>query len=175
MDIRQADSYKDRAIIKDLFFEYLTWVSECLEKEFGIHVEVMNKVEEDMTKLDAFSPPTGRLLLAFEGEIPAGIGCLRRIRSDTGEIKRMYVKPEFRGRGVGRSLLEALIAGAKGIGYPLLRLESARFMVSAQTLYQAMGFSLREPYAESEIPLEYQQHWVFMEKQIYSLVTIYRL
>jgi GNAT superfamily N-acetyltransferase len=106
------------------------------------------------------------LLLAIEGATAAGLACMRRIRQDTGEIKRMYVRPEFRRRGIGRALVEALIAEAREIGYATMRLDSTRFMAAAHSLYRAMGFHEIEPYVESEIPSQFHQHWVFMEKQL---------
>jgi GNAT superfamily N-acetyltransferase len=78
----------------------------------------------------------------------------------------MYVRPEFRGKGIGRALLEALIAEAQEIGYPTVRLDSTRFMEVAHSLYRSVGFHEIEPYTESEIPPEFQQYWVFMEKQL---------
>ena len=91
---------------------------------------------------------------------------MRRIQKDVCEIKRLYVRPEFRRRGIGRALLEKLIAEAQEIGYPTVRLDSTRFMGAAHSLYRSVGFYEIEPYAESEIPPEFRQHWVFMEKQL---------
>jgi GNAT superfamily N-acetyltransferase len=78
----------------------------------------------------------------------------------------MYVRPEFRGLGIGRALLEALIVEAREIGYSMLRLDSASFMKVAHSLYRSTGFQEIEPYPESEVPPEYQAHIVFMEKRL---------
>jgi GNAT superfamily N-acetyltransferase len=91
---------------------------------------------------------------------------MRRIREDTGEIKRMYVRPDYRRRGIGLALLEALIAEARQIGYPTIRLDSTRFMKAAHALYRSLGFREIDPYPESEIPQELQHQWVFMEKRL---------
>ena len=91
---------------------------------------------------------------------------MKKLREDIGEIKRMYVRPQFRGKGLGRALLETLITEAKEVGYPVVRLDSARFMNEAHALYRSAGFSEIDPYPESEIPPEYQKHWVFMERQL---------
>ena len=91
---------------------------------------------------------------------------MRRIQKDVCEIKRLYVRPEFRRRGIGRALLEKLIAEAQEIGYPTVRLDSARFMEAAHSLYRSVGFHEIEPYTESEIPPEFRQHCIFMEKQL---------
>ncbi len=164
--IRQAVVDEDRALIRELFWEYLEWANIRCNEEFGINFDIESMLEQDMAKLEVFLPPYGRLLLAIEGARVAGIACMRRIRKDIGEIKRMYVRPEFRGRGIGRALLKALIVEAQEIGYPKVQLDSSRFQEAAQSLYRSEGFHEIEPYAESEIPPEFQQYWVFMEKQL---------
>ena len=93
----------------------------------------------------------------------AGCACLRKIGEDIGEIKRMYVKPEFRRKGIGRSLLQAIIHEAWQIGYSKIRLDTAPFAKEAQALYRSLGFQEIEPYPESEIPETYRPSWVFME------------
>lgn len=167
--IRQADSDKDRATIKALFQEYLAWVFERIEAGYGYRPQFTldEKVEQDVASMiEAFLPPSGRLLLAFEEVHSAGIGCLRRIQENTGEIKRMYVRPEFRGRGIGRALLKALVSEAHEMGYLVVRLDSASFMEAAHSLYRSAGFNEIGPYQESEIPLDLRHSWRFMEKQL---------
>jgi GNAT superfamily N-acetyltransferase len=75
----------------------------------------------------------------------------------------MYVRPDYRRKGIARALLAAIIAAARCIGYSKIRLDSARFAKVAQTLYRSFGFKDVEPYPESEIPEEYRSHWAFME------------
>ena len=164
--IRQADAHQDRTTIRELFSDYLGWANERLGEEYRVQFDVMAKLEEDMAQLDQFLPPSGRLLLAIEGEQPVGIGCLRKSREGIAEVKRMYVLPEFRRRGIGRALLETLMAEAGEMGYSVIRLDSPRFMDAAHALYRSAGFYPIEPYAESEIPPEAWQHWVFMEKEL---------
>jgi GNAT superfamily N-acetyltransferase len=164
--IYQVDSDHDTAQVRRLFLEYLEWANSRIVEEFGFCFDIQSMVEGDMLELDKFLPPDGRLLLAeHEGRV-TGLACMRRIRPDMGEIKRMYVRPEFRGMGIGRALLEALIAEAREIGYPRVRLDSTRFMKEAHRLYRSAGFEEIDPYTESEIPAEYQSHWVFMEMKL---------
>jgi GNAT superfamily N-acetyltransferase len=164
--IHQAETDQDRVLIRELFWEYLEWANTRLNEEYGINFDIKSMLKQDMGKLEVFLPPYGRLLLAIEGARAAGIACMRRIRKDIGEVKRMYVRPEFRRRGIGRALVEALIAEAQEIGYSAVRLDSTRFMEAAHSLYRSLGFHEIEPYMESEIPPEFQQNWVFMEKQL---------
>lgn len=164
--IRQAVSKEDIEHVRDLFWEYLQGANAGLNEEFGIDFDIASMLERDMAKLEIFSPPDGRLLLAFDGSEVAGLACMRRIRADVGEIKRMFVRPAFRGKGIGRELLDSLIREARIIGYPRMRLDSARFMEEAHALYRSAGFDEIEEYPESEIPEEFRPHWIFMEKQL---------
>ncbi len=91
----------------------------------------------------------------------AGCAGLRRLSSGIGEMKRVYVRPAFRRKGLGRALIEAVIAAARLIGYRKLRLETASFMEGAQALYRSLGFDLIEPYRE--IPDVMKHLGVFME------------
>ena len=76
-------------------------------------------------------------------------------------MKRVYVRPAFRRKRVGRTLIEAVISAARTIGYRKLRLETAGFMEGAQALYRSLGFDLIEPYRE--IPEVMRHLGVFME------------
>jgi GNAT superfamily N-acetyltransferase len=164
--IHQAETEEDRLQVGELFWEYLQWADERLIQEFEVKLDIVLLHEQAMAELEVFSPPHGRLLLATDESQATGVACLKRIREGMGEIKRMYVRPEFRGQGIGRLLLEALISEAQQIGYQALRLDSTRFMKRAHSLYRSAGFREIEPYPESEIPPEFHKHWVFMEKQL---------
>ncbi|TEU17937.1 MAG: N-acetyltransferase [Anaerolineales bacterium] len=164
--IYQIETDEDRVHVRELFWEYLQWANARLDEEFGVNFDIESMLDQNMLELDKFLPPYGRLLLGeYEGQV-VGLACMRRIREDIGEIKRMYVQPAFRGKGIGRALIEDLIAKAREIGYPRIRLDSTRFMKEAHSLYRSVGFQEIEPYPESEIPEEFQQHWVFMELQL---------
>ncbi|MFH7027352.1 MAG: GNAT family N-acetyltransferase [Heteroscytonema crispum UTEX LB 1556] len=134
-----------------------------LNREFGINIDVTAMLEENMAKLKQFAPPQGRLLLGeYEAKI-AGCAALIKIAEDVGEVKRMYVRPEFRRKGIGRSLLQVIINEACEIGYSKIRLDTAPFAKEAQALYNSLGFQNIEPYPECEIPEKYYSQWIFME------------
>jgi GNAT superfamily N-acetyltransferase len=164
--IYQVESDQDRAHVRELFGEYLLQANAGLNAEFGINFPIKQILEEDMLTLNKFSPPQGRLLLAGVGDHIVGLACMKQIREGMGEVKRMYVRDEFRGQGIGRALLEDLIAAAREIGYTYLRLDSARFMSAAHNLYRSAGFEEIDPYPESEIPEEFQANWIFMEREL---------
>lgn len=158
----QATRGEHDPLVRELLGEYLAWAVSRVKNEFGVDFDLEAMLEEDMAGLDKYQPPHGRLLLAeFEGEM-AGVACMRRIRQGTGEIKRMYVRPRFRRKGIGRALTGCMVEECRAIGYTRVRLDSPRSWLAAHALYRALGFQEIEPYAESEIPAEYQAHWIFM-------------
>ena len=167
-EIRDASVPDDLPAIERLWFEYLTWGNDEMEARHGFRLPVAEAVAHDLASIDQFLPPDGRLLLAVDHDGPFGIGCLRRIRADTAEIKRMYVEPTHRRVGAGRAILEGLIAGAERAGYARVLLDSPDFMTAAHALYRAHRFDLIGPYPESEIPEQLRGDWVFMERALWS-------
>jgi GNAT superfamily N-acetyltransferase len=161
--ILQAQPADDAQVVKELFWEYLTWANDMNEREFGLRLDIAKMLEEDMADLGKFMPPDGRLLLAQNEDFTVGCVCLKKLRTGIGEVKRLYVKPDFRGKGIGKMLVGSLLEEARKVGYGMIRLDSTRYMVNAHDLYRSFGFQEIAPYPESEIPKEYHAHWVFME------------
>jgi len=87
-----------------------------------------------------YAPPDGCLLLATFRRRPAGCVALGRADDGACKMKRLFVRPEFRGRGIGRALTLAVIQEARRIGYPRMRLYTFRFMKEAIALYRTLGF-----------------------------------
>jgi GNAT superfamily N-acetyltransferase len=152
--------------IRELFWEYLQWANSKVEENFGVSFDIAAMLEEDMNTLDKFMPPKGRLLLGYVEGQPMGIACLRELSNSIGEIKRMYVRPQARKIGLGRALLRQVLEESRQIGYERVRLDSARFMTEAHQLYRTSGFREIEAYEGSEIPNEFQSHWIFMERDL---------
>ncbi len=166
LSIGQAHMPECESAVRELFAEYLQWGDNMLRQEYSVVLDIALMLEDDMTAAGKFAPPTGCLLLAeLDGRV-AGCACMRQIGHGIGELKRMYVRPAFRGAGIGRALLEAVLERARRAGYATVRLDSAGFMREAHALYRSAGFRDVEPYDESEIPAQFRHHWVFMEKPL---------
>jgi len=106
-----------------------------------------------------FAEPSGCLLLAMYGELPVGCVGLRDIGDDICEMKRLFVMPEWRGRGIGKALAKEVIEKAKKIGYVCMRIDT--FDDAAKALYASLGFKKIEPYRYNPI-----EGVVFMELKL---------
>ena len=164
IEVRYAKIPDDLDSIKKLWFDYLVWGNNTFETLYGVHPHNPTEtVESDIKSIDKFQPPHGRLLIAvYENKI-VGLASLKRINSNIGEIKRMYVDPSFRRIGAGQALLQALLVEAKKEGYISVRLDSPKFMEAAHSLYRSFGFQDIEAYPEVEIPEEFKDYLLFME------------
>jgi GNAT superfamily N-acetyltransferase len=166
MLIYQVETSEHKQQVRELFWEYLQWANQNVNQTFGVNFDIAAMLEDDMQTLSKFLPPNGRLLLGEVDEQVVGLACMKQLDDTICEIKRMYVRREFRGRGLGRGLLQRLIDEANQMGYLVMRLDSAGFMKAAHTLYRSIGFQEIAPYEGSEIPSEFHQHWVFMELRL---------
>jgi len=108
--------------------------------------------EELRTLPGMYAPPRGRLLLAMEGDAPAGCVGLHEWDAQIAEMKRLYVRPAFRGRGLGRILTDAALADARALGYRSIRLDTIpTLMQPAIALYRELGFREIPPYRDNPI------------------------
>ena len=143
MEIVQALTPGHVAEARALFREY--------ERSLGVDL-CFQGFEQELAGLPgAYAPPRGRLLLSLDGAAPAGCVALRPLADAVCEMKRLYVRPAFRGRRAGRQLAEAVIAEARAIGYARMRLDTLPSMKEAIALYRALGFVEIAPYTTNPV------------------------
>jgi putative acetyltransferase len=124
------------------------------EYEDGLGVDLrFQSFEEELADLPGkYAPPRGRLLLALDDEAPAGCVALRPITDDVCEMKRLFVRQPYRGRGLGRALATRIINEARAIGYRRMCLDTLRPLRAAMRLYESLGFKKRQPYYQNPLP-----------------------
>ena len=114
-----ADELNYTTEIKAIFQEYLDWVIEIVNHNYGGNFVVSELLAEDMLSLKKFMPPHGRILLCQNDKSISGVVCLKQLTPNIGEIKRMYVRPQFRKMGIGHLLVEKVIDDSLSIGHRL--------------------------------------------------------
>ncbi|MGI6084441.1 MAG: GNAT family N-acetyltransferase [Acetivibrionales bacterium] len=124
--------------VRQLFLEY----AQSLE----IDLAFQNFESELGTLPGKYGPPTGALILALVNGRPAGCVALRRINEAICEMKRLYVRNEYRGLGLGKQLISKITETARELNYRFIRLDTLATMKKAQELYKAYGFYDIEPY-----------------------------
>ena len=143
-------AYKSIEKIKELFKEY-TYMLVKEDEDFAKYLKLQD-YESELENLDIkYGPPKGRLYLAtVEGEV-AGCIALKYIDEKTCELKRLYVKPEFRGNKIADALVDQIIDDAKKIGYKKIQLDTLPFLKSAIHIYTKLGFYETDPYVNSPL------------------------
>jgi ribosomal protein S18 acetylase RimI-like enzyme len=131
------------AACRELFIEYqrALGVSLCFQ---GFDRELAGLPGE-------YAPPRGRLFLALSGGKPAGCVALRPLFHRDAEMKRLYVRPAFRGSGLGRMLAVRVVEEARALGYDSLKLDTLPVMKAAQRLYEDLGFRDTAPYNDNPV------------------------
>jgi GNAT superfamily N-acetyltransferase len=145
MNLTQAQTPEQIDQARHLFKEYADWLQIDL---------CFQNFEKELAELPGdYVPPGGRLLLAYDNAQLAGCVALRRINQSICEMKRLFLREEFRGRGLGRQLIAAIIQEARQIGYRYMRLDTLPpKMIDAISLYRSYGFKEIDPYYENPVP-----------------------
>ena len=146
IEILPAYSFKDKII--SLFTEYTNYLIEG-DKVFAKYLEQQkfNKELEDLS--EKYGMPCGRLYLLKCDGAAAGCIALRKINDESCELKRLYIKPEYRSKGLSKLLVERIIADAREIGYSFILLDTLPFLKSAIALYRSVGFYEVEKFNDS--------------------------
>ena len=144
-EIIRAASAEDIDHARELFKEYEAWLAVDL---------CFQNFEKELAELPgSYAPPDGRLLLAVVDERVAGCVALRKIGDGICEIKRLFLRSEFRGHGLGRKLAAEIIREAKHIGYERMRLDTLPpKMNDAIALYRSLGFKEIDAYYNNPVP-----------------------
>ncbi len=140
--IVQPDAAEDIETVRTLFREYESWLGMDL---------CFQGFEQELADLPGkYSEPDGRLFLASENGTALGCVALRKLGRGACEMKRLYLRPEARGRGLGNILIEKIIEAARSIGYQKLRLDThPPKMGKAVSLYESHGFRPIPPYYDN--------------------------
>ena len=144
------DEKRHRIHFFELNVELITWISKQMLAFHDIDtvaimgMTVRDYVESVFDNFTAIKPPKGIVyMLEIHNEI-AGMGALKHLEEDIGEIKRMYIRPTYRGRGFGTEMLRKLIEKGKALGYSTLRLETADFSTTAHHIYRSWPTTEKE-------------------------------
>lgn len=146
IELIEAYTYKDE--VKSLFTEYTDMLIKS-ENNFKDYLSLQNYDHEIENLEDKYGLPYGRLYLAyFDGNLAGCIG-LKKIDSENCEMKRLYVKPKFRGKNIASFLVNHIIKEAKKIGYKHILLDTLPFLEVAINMYKKHGFYEIESYNNS--------------------------
>ena len=153
-----TEAYDHIDEIKSLFSEY-TAMLVSIDPSFSIYLDIQHYDEEAGNPAAKYALPRGRLYLALHDGKAAGCIALRPLSDDRCELKRLYVRPQFRGKGIARMLCERILEEAEKTGYREIYLDTLPELSDAIRLYEKLGFTYTDSYNDS--PLE---RTVFMKK-----------
>jgi putative acetyltransferase len=145
MNLVDAQTPEDLETMRTLFREY--------ERFLNVDLCFQGFAEELATLPGRYAPPRGRLLLARKGEQSAGCVALRPLQEEGScEMKRLFVRPAYRGQGLGRRLAVRIIRKASALGYTVMRLDTLDTLERAMRIYADLGFQRCAPYYANPLP-----------------------
>ncbi len=153
-EIHRATSAEDLDAARRLFREYVEGLDFALD---------FQDFEAEMDALPGpYATPDGAILLADVDDSPVGVVAVKPLDEDgVCEMKRLYVQPEHRNRGIGRALGTAILDTARELGYDVMRLDTVESMTAARSLYRSLGFNERSAYYHNPLP-----DVVYMEREL---------
>ena len=167
VEISFVSKVPDRTAFQGLLFDYYAVVLPAFEKAGGPHLDPQEYAKATMDDLDQLLPPDGRLALAHDasGQL-VGCATLRRIRADAVEMKRMFVKPQVQGTGLGKRLFDIRIAEARAMGCRHIYADTIKGNRPMLRIYEKYGFQYIPRYPENANPPEYAPFLAFLTYQI---------
>ena len=181
-----ADPHAHRPVLETLLEEYHTWLA-TEAREWAAERESETGIEGDAAELlpndEGYDPAAAstedgatiagsdadaRAFLAADGKDASGVVLLYGVSTGMAEIKRLYVRPERRGEGVGRALCRAAIDSARARGYERIGLTTPPWSEGAHALYEELGFEYTEPYPETKLPAHLHDEALFMQRPLTS-------
>jgi putative acetyltransferase len=149
IEIHTVQTPEDLESIRGLFREY----------QQGLGVDLcFQDFEAELAGLPGkYAGPTGALLIAKDGPTTCGCVAVRPMEGTTCEMKRLFVRPDWRGRGLGRRLAEAILIQARSLGYGIMRLDTLDRLIEAMRLYESLGFGRIPAYYDN--PLTGVAYW----------------
>lgn len=166
-EIVRATSAEHLAQFHELVGELMAWDS-AMSAQLGLDVDSIldflynqpGGIADDEAHVDV-------ILATHEGRL-AGCGALKHLSNEVGKLSRLYVRPAYRGRGIGKAILDAILASAHARGFQSLSLETATFMTEAHSLYRSMGFQVTEPFRD--VPESLEDAEMFMTLRLGGVV-----
>lgn len=144
------EAYDHIPEVKALFSEY-TEMLLSIDPSFRIYLDIQHYDKEAENPALKYARPEGRLYIDIDRNTARGCIALRSLGEGKGEVKRLYVRPEYRGMGIASALLGKILKDALEVGYRELYLDTLPELESAISLYRKYGFSIAEPYNDSPI------------------------
>jgi len=159
------ETYRERLF--QLNVEYIEYLRDAAVRSLGVSGFYRNPreyVKGVFPEIASLTTYNGVIYLLVAGEETVGMGELRKLEEGVGEIKRMFIRPEYRGRGYGREMMDRLVDKARELGYHTIRLSTAFFLEASVHIYRSAGFVERDKYPGAESNLG--PHYIYMEKSL---------
>jgi GNAT superfamily N-acetyltransferase len=166
MELVRLQTVQEVSEAEPLFREYVGWGRDRLLADYGTvssPAEVKKIHDGFRAEWPKLVSERGRIYLALMDDCAAGVGALKPLSAETAEVKRLFVRPGYRGLGIARTLLARLLDDARDLCFVTVCLETMPFMTEAHHLYRSVGFVGTGPYAGESAHIGLDVHSISME------------